>query len=58
MTVKLTGERSIASKLHRLAYELEHDAARVRTKREDVADALKQISKRCGALARSMENDQ
>lgn len=56
---KLTGERSIASKLHRLAYELEHDAKRIKadhgSEMEGIADAIRSISSHLGNLARRME---
>lgn len=37
MKVKLRGERSIESKLMRLAYELEHDASRIAVDHPDHA---------------------
>lgn len=56
--VKITGERSIESKLHRLAYELEHDAARIRADHgsewEGLANALAAISSQLGKLARGL----
>lgn len=56
--VKLTGERSIESKLHRLAYELESDASRVRADYPDqqhLANSIKEISSRLGKVARRMQ---
>jgi len=55
--VKLTGDRSIASKLHRLAYELEYDAKRIRDdhNKDYLADSIRELSSRCGKLARAME---
>ncbi len=57
---KLTGERSIQSKLHRLAYELENDASRIRADhgqgQAGLAEAIKAISSTLGSLARSMES--
>jgi hypothetical protein len=56
--VKLTGERSIESKLSRLAYELEHDAARIRADhgeaQDRLANSLKASSSQLGNLARRM----
>lgn len=58
--VKLTGKRSLATKLQRLAYELEHDAARVRADhpgQASVANALTAISSQLGGLGRVLETD-
>lgn len=59
--VKLTGERSIQSKLHRLAYELEHDASRIAGDYGDacknLANAVRSISSKCGDVARGMSDD-
>jgi len=58
--VKLTGDRSIESKLHRLAYELEHDAARISADHPDqsyLANSVSEISSRLGKLARSIAGD-
>lgn len=57
---KISGNRSIGSKCHRLAYELENDAQRVRYDYSDgaqnyVADTLKEISRMLGNLARKIE---
>lgn len=56
--VKITGERSIESKLQRLAYELGEDAQRVKadhgSDREGLSNALSQISRQLGALRRSL----
>lgn len=46
----------LAEKYHRLAYALEHDAARVRDSwHPSYADTIKSISRRLGDLARAME---
>lgn len=55
--VKLTGERSIESKLMRLAWELERDASRVREDhpdRDNLANALADISRRLGRVGRNI----
>jgi hypothetical protein len=55
--VKLRGERSIESKLSRLAYELEADAARIHADHPghaSLALSLKDISSRLGRLSRSL----
>ncbi len=54
--VKLTGERSIESKLHRLAYELEQDANRIKADhgKEYLANSIREISSRLGKVARAM----
>lgn len=56
--VKLTGERSIESKLRRLAYELENDAARVRAdhgeKQAYLANSLRNVSSTLGNVARNI----
>lgn len=54
--VKLTGKRSIESKLSRLAYEFEEDALRVRVDHNNdlLADALLAISSQLGKIARAM----
>lgn len=46
----------LAEKLIRLAYELEHDASRVRANscKPSYADAIKNISSRLGDLGRDM----
>jgi hypothetical protein len=44
----------LAEKLHRLAYELEHDAIRLRNSRPSYADSVKSLSGRLGNLARDM----
>lgn len=44
----------LAEKLHRLAYELEHDARRLRNSRPSYADSVKSLSSRLGNLARDM----
>jgi len=58
MKLKMTGERSIESKLARLAYDLEHDASRIRAdyddKHENLANALKAISRQLGKLSRGL----
>lgn len=58
--VKLKGPRSIASKLHRLAYELEADASRVRADypgERYTSDSILAISSSLGKLARRMEQE-
>lgn len=58
--VKITGDRSIKSKLHRLAYELELDGIRVRQDHSDaqgLADSLQAISSQLGDLARSLRGE-
>lgn len=46
----------LAAKMHRMAYELESDAARVRTSdHPSYADAVRGISSRLGSLARDIE---
>lgn len=56
--VKLTGERSIESKLHRLAYELENDAARVKADHGEsqayLSNSLRAISSMLGNLSRNI----
>lgn len=56
--IKITGERSLESKLHRLAWELEDDAGRVRASHgdeyESLANALKALSSQLGKLARGL----
>lgn len=57
MKVKLRGERSIESKLMRLAYELEHDASRIAVDHPDhesTSSGLRDISRRLGKLGRSL----
>lgn len=56
--VKITGERSIKSKLHRLAYELENDGRRVLCDHPEfgnLADTLQWLSKQLGNAARNLE---
>lgn len=57
--VKLTGDRSIASKLRRLAFELEDDANRLRHDHgkpyDSLANALSSISSQLGNLGRGLE---
>ncbi len=58
--VKLIGPRSIESKLRRLAYELEADAARIRADHlceGYLADTLQDLSSRLGKLGRSISNE-
>ena len=59
--VKLKGERSIESKLRRLAYELEDDANRIRhdygREYDSLANALASISSQLGKLGRGLEYD-
>lgn len=56
--VKITGERSIESKLCRLAYELEHDASKIKAdygyEREFLANSIRAISLQLGAIARGL----
>lgn len=54
--IKLRGERSLESKLSRLAYELEHDASRIRAdhKEQGLADAVQSISHHLGNLSRGL----
>jgi hypothetical protein len=47
----------LAEKLHRLAYELEHDARRLSDDYQQDSAALRAISSRLGSLARSMVHD-
>lgn len=57
--IKITGERSIKTKLHRLAYELEHDARRVlcdHPGRASLADTLQWLSSKMGDAARRLED--
>lgn len=58
--VKITGERSIESKLQRLAYELGEDAQRVKadhgSDRGGLAFELSRIARQLGALHRSLRN--
>lgn len=57
--VKLTGDRSIESKLHRLAYELEADAARIRAdhgaSHAALVEGIRAVSSQLGRMARSIE---
>lgn len=56
--VKLTGERSIESKLQRLAYELERDANRIKADHPDqdsLANGVRAVSSTLGRLARNIE---
>lgn len=56
--VKLTGERSIESKLRRLAYELEADANRIKAdhpNQDSLSNSVRAISSTLGKLARSIE---
>lgn len=56
--VKLTGKRSIESKLHRLAYELENDAARIKADHPHqvgLYGSVREISRLLGMTARSIE---
>lgn len=56
--VKITGKRSIESKLRRLAYELEHDTSKIKAdygdEREFLANSLRDISSQLGAIARGL----
>lgn len=56
--IKITGERSIESKLARLAYELENDAYRIKadygSDRESLAAGLRSVSSQLGAMARGL----
>lgn len=46
----------LAAKYHRLAYEMEADAARVlRSDHPSYADSVRDISRKLGSLARSIE---
>jgi len=56
--IKLTGERSLQTKLHRLAYELEWDAVRVRDlgTHDPVANSLQNLSSDLGKLARYLDS--
>jgi len=46
----------LAAKLHRLAYELETDAARLRSSdHPSYADSVRDISRKLGNLARNIE---
>lgn len=57
--IKLTGSRSIESKLQRLAYELEADAARVRADhpgQDGLANGIQAVSSQLGKMARSIED--
>lgn len=45
----------LAAKLHRLAYDLEHDASRLRAMRPSYAESVKSLSSQAGRIARSME---
>lgn len=57
--VKLTGDRSIESKLQRLAYELEADAARIRGDHPDqdgLANGIQAVSSKLGSMARSIKD--
>lgn len=46
----------LAAKYHRLAYALEHDALRVlRSDHPSYADSVRDISRKLGNLARSIE---
>lgn len=59
MAIKITGVRSINTKLRRLEYEFKADAARIlRDCPEDharVADGLQVIARKMGDLARTLE---
>lgn len=56
---KITGDRSIQSKLQRLAHELEADSARVwkdyGPEQEYICSALLDVSKRLSDLARRLD---
>jgi hypothetical protein len=48
----------LAEKLHRLAYDLEHDAARSRDfMPQNMAESVRSISSSLGTLARRMKRD-
>lgn len=57
--VKISGERSIQSKLSRLAYELEFDAMRIRgdhgTKHEYLANGVAAIASQLGKMSRAID---
>jgi hypothetical protein len=46
----------LSEKLRRLAYELEHDAARLRSTHPGNANGLKEISSKLGAIGRSLSD--
>lgn len=55
--LKLTGVRSVESKMHRLAYELEADAARIRADypaQDSLANEIAAIASRLGRVSRSL----
>lgn len=49
--------RRTAGKVHGLAYELEHDAARLREMYPHHSDSLRDISNKLGNLARRMDEE-
>jgi hypothetical protein len=46
--------KRLAEKLHRLAYELEHDASRLQSERPSYGNSVRDISRSLGTLARHM----
>jgi len=57
--VKLTGERSIQSKLQRLAFELEADANRIKAdhpEQDSLSNGVRAISSTLGKMARGMDS--
>jgi hypothetical protein len=42
----------LMDKIHRLAYELDYDASRVRSRDDSLAESLKDVARRFGRIAR------
>jgi hypothetical protein len=59
MPIKIKGDRSVETKLERLACELREDARRILADEPayaDIADALQVIGSKLGAAARKIRN--